>query len=299
MVRQAHHGVGSPGQRITCASARRRGLASAPPLSIDAVMQDASPRHDDEAPLARAAHHPARAGAGRARLRVPPGPRAGGIEPAARPRSRPSQSLAGRLAAGGDEIQPGPLPARARRPAHRRATDRRQPPARRLRVDQRRAHEPGRRRARRFRQADLRGRHRARALARARPAAGGAGDHGPARDRGAELRHLLVPRTSSAPQFWKSRRSEHATANARRHRRLHAGQRAQISVRGQWRGDGVEARFLAPPTTAPAATSGSCSGPTTTPSTTTTSTSTAASAGSAGEARASPSPRLFTGRGSG
>ena len=45
-------------------------------------------------------------------------------------------------------------------------------------------------------------------------------------------------------KFWKSRRSEHATANAVDIGGFTLANGRQISVRGQWQGDGVEARFL-------------------------------------------------------
>jgi hypothetical protein len=45
-------------------------------------------------------------------------------------------------------------------------------------------------------------------------------------------------------KFWKSRRSEHATANAVDIGGFTLADGRSISVRGQWRGDGKEARFL-------------------------------------------------------
>jgi hypothetical protein len=45
-------------------------------------------------------------------------------------------------------------------------------------------------------------------------------------------------------KFWKSRRSEHATANAVDIGGFTLADGRQISVRGQWHGDGKEARFL-------------------------------------------------------
>ena len=45
-------------------------------------------------------------------------------------------------------------------------------------------------------------------------------------------------------KFWKSRRSEHATANALDIGAFTLADGRSISVRGQWHGDGVEARFL-------------------------------------------------------
>jgi hypothetical protein len=45
-------------------------------------------------------------------------------------------------------------------------------------------------------------------------------------------------------KFWKNRRSEHATGNAVDIGGFVLADGRQISVRGQWRGDGAEARFL-------------------------------------------------------
>jgi hypothetical protein len=45
-------------------------------------------------------------------------------------------------------------------------------------------------------------------------------------------------------KFWKSRRSEHASGNAVDIGGFTLADGRQISVRGQWRGDGKEARFL-------------------------------------------------------
>lgn len=45
-------------------------------------------------------------------------------------------------------------------------------------------------------------------------------------------------------KFWKSRRSEHATANAVDIGGFTLADGRHITVRGQWRGEGVEARFL-------------------------------------------------------
>ena len=45
-------------------------------------------------------------------------------------------------------------------------------------------------------------------------------------------------------KFWKNRRSEHATANAIDIAGFTLANGHQISVRGQWRGDGTDARFL-------------------------------------------------------
>ena len=45
-------------------------------------------------------------------------------------------------------------------------------------------------------------------------------------------------------KFWKSRRSEHATANAVDIGGFTLADGRSITVRGQWRGDGPEARFL-------------------------------------------------------
>ena len=45
-------------------------------------------------------------------------------------------------------------------------------------------------------------------------------------------------------KFWKGRRSEHAVANAVDIGGFTLADGRQISVRGQWRGDGAEARFL-------------------------------------------------------
>jgi hypothetical protein len=45
-------------------------------------------------------------------------------------------------------------------------------------------------------------------------------------------------------KFWKSRRSEHATANAVDIGGFTLANGRQVTVRGQWRGDGAEARFL-------------------------------------------------------